>query len=50
MVDMFVVVVDIEACCFEVGCFDGIFGFVVMVVDNWLDLGEDGVSSKVVYL
>ena len=43
------VVVEREKHCFEVGCFDGSFGFVVVVVNNWVDLVDEGVDSKVAY-
>ena len=44
------VVIEFEENCFEVGCFGGSFGFVVEVVINLVDLGEEGVDSKVTYL
>ena len=49
VVDEFVVV-ELEKHCFEVGCFGVIFSFMVVIVDNWVDLGKEGVNSKVAYL
>ena len=48
-VDLGNVLVELEKHCFEVGCFGGSVGFVVVVVvDNWVGF-EEGLDSKVAY-
>ena len=49
-VDLFyvLVLVELEKHCSEVGCFNRSFGFVVVVVDNWVGF-EEGLNSKVAY-
>ena len=43
-------VVELEEHCLEIGCFGGGVGFVVTVVDNWVDLNEQRVDSNMAYV